>query len=396
MRSTRRTAPDQPGPWAWENARARLEERPAWGALEIACYTDLSERRLTGIAASGPYMALAPYSSYNLLPHDRAGRPRIGLMLRSELHLARHVDMFVDEQWESLDADLIPGGNGADELGALVSLALGIRLRAGGIARSFELPGNMLGYPHEIDPPPYLPEPKSGITLLPYTGGFLHFGNEIDLAGLNLLDCYPYLLPEEARALVASALAYQEAIWVADGDPRQAWLRLVTAVEAVTQLVPDRPAQERLKIAHPDIWARAAATGDIEFVEMLAVKLADQSRATAKFLKFLESFRPPAPPRRPTYGRLDWKKLGKQLSDIYSYRSADLHGKAAFPTEMCMPRHVSANRLAPEIGAVINGREQMSLQVFEYIVRGSLQKWCRSTSKKNRSLMAELARREDA
>lgn len=73
-----REAERSPGPWAWQNARARLEERPAWGAPEIACYTDLSERRLTGITASGPYMALTPYSSYDLLSYELPGLPRIG------------------------------------------------------------------------------------------------------------------------------------------------------------------------------------------------------------------------------------------------------------------------------------------------------------------------------
>ena len=340
-------------------------------------------------------MALTPYSSYDLFSYELLGLPRIGLMLRLELHLPHSPDMYVDRHWESLNADLIPGGNGADELAALVSLALGIRLRAGGIARAFDLPGNMLGYPHEINPPPYLPRPTGGVTMLPYTGGFAYIGDKVNLARFNLLDYYPYLLAGEARTLVASARAYQEAIWIADGDPRQAWLRLVTAVEAAAQLVPDRPAHERLKLAHPDIWARATATGDVEFVEMLAVKLADQSRSTAKFLNFLESFRPPAPRRRPTYGRINWKNLRKQLSDIYRYRSADLHGTAPFPVEMCRPRHVSLNRRAPEVGAVVNGREQMSLQVFEYIVRGSLQKWCRSASNKSRSLAREPTRGED-
>jgi hypothetical protein len=395
MSSNRRIARNQAGPWAWENARARLEGRPAWGALEIACYTDLSEHRLSGIAASGPYIALTPNSAYDLLSYELHGLPRMGLVLRLELHLPHDTDMYVDEQWESLNADIIPGGSGADEVAALVSLALGIRLRGGGIARSFELPGNMHGYPHEISRPPYLPQPGSGATLLPDTGGALYIGDEVDLAGVGLLDYYPYLSAEEARTLVMSARAYQEAIWIADGDPRQAWLRLVTAVEAVAQLAPSQPAQERLKVAHPDIWTRAVDTGDAELVEMLAEKLVDQSRSRAKFLKFLEFFRPPVPRRRPTYGRLDWRTLRKQLSDIYTYRSADLHGGAPFPLEMCMPRYVSPNHRAPEVSVALNGREQMSLQIFEYIVRGSLQKWCRSTSDRNRTLMAELAGKED-
>jgi hypothetical protein len=59
-------------------------------------------------------------------------------------------------------------------------------------------------------------------------------------------------------------------------------------------------------------------------------------------------------PREPSERRT----LRKQLPDIYTYRSADLHGGAPFPLEMCMPRYVSPNHRAPEVSVALNGRER--------------------------------------
>lgn len=393
MPSTGHTAQRNSGPWAWENARARQNNQPPWGVLELAGYTDLSEFRLSGEAASGPYSVLTPTSAYDSFSNQVPGLPRMGLVLRLELHLAHDPDDYLDEGWEGLTAAIIPGGNGGDELAALISLALGIRLQPGGIVRYFDVPDHTLGYPHEPNPPPYLPQLRGGLALLPYTGSASSIGKKVDLGGMRLLDSYPYLTAEEAVALVRSARAYQEAIWIADGDPRQAWLRLVTAVEAVAQLVPSKPAQERLKLAHPDIWSRVRGDADLE--EMLAVKLADQSRSTAKFLGFLESFRPPAPRRRPKHSQLDWTDLGPQLRDVYKYRSKDLHEGVPFPEKLCKPHVVSQREAVPEIAAVINGRAQMSLQTFEYVVRGALYKWCRSTAKQRRAATAEPTPSED-
>jgi hypothetical protein len=390
-----RHAQGKADPWAWENARARLSSQPAWGVLELAGYTDLSEFRLSGEAASGPYGILTPTSAYDPASDQAPGLPRMGLVLRLELHLAHDPDDYLDKGWDSLDADIIPGGNGGDELTALISLALGIRLKAGGIARYFDVPDHTLGHPCEPNPPPYLPQLRAGFALLPYTGSASPIGNKVDLRGMRLLDSYPYLTLKEARTLVKSARAYQEAIWIADGDPRQAWLRLITAVETVAQLVPSQlAAPDRLKLAHPEIWN--CIRGDAKLEEMLTAKLVDQSRSTVKFLGFLESFQPKAPRRRPKRVRLDWTDLSEQLRDIYRYRSKDLHEGVPFPQKLCEPYLVSPRETAPEIAAVLNDKDQMSLQIFEYVVRGALQNWCHSTAKRRRAAtIAEFASSED-
>ena len=110
------------------------------------------------------------------------------------------------------------------------------------------------------------------------------------------------------------------------------------------------------------------------------MKVADQSRSTAKFLDFLEKFQPSPPSRRPKYARLDWRDLRKQLRNIYNFRSEDLHQGRPFPQQMCKPNSVSRAGIASEIVTTLNGQPQISLQTFEYVVRGALHNWCRSTS----------------
>jgi hypothetical protein len=163
-------------------------------------------------------------------------------------------DDYLDLEWEQEDPDVYHGGNAWEELAALLSLLLGIRLRAGGILRVFQLADDAdnggydaRGYPHEMGPPPYLPRP----TMFPMLPGISDYTRYVDFSPVSLLDTYKRLSARQARALVRSARSYREAIWIADSDPRQAWLRLVTAVEAVAQLQPDDPPVTRLRAVYP-------------------------------------------------------------------------------------------------------------------------------------------------
>jgi hypothetical protein len=367
-----------PGPWGWENARERREDETPLGTVEIACYTDRFYLS-TDPVSSGPYTVLSPLS-VRQVPYRRSELPRMGLVLRVEQHLERDPDEYLDAGWEQLDTAVYHGGNAWQELAALLSLALGIRLRAGGITRVFhESDDDARGYPHEMEAPPYLPQPST-FPMLPYTGDG---GHAVDFSGVKLLDSYPCMSAKQARALVRSARSYQEAIWIADSDPRQAWLRLVTAVEAVAQLQPDEPAAVRLQAVYPEIAERLSRCGDQELLEWVTKRFADQGKSTAKFLGFLKHFRPPVPrsrPRAPSQ-RLNWHTLQDQLKDIYSARSKDLHQGVPFPRSMCETPYVSPAGVAWEIAYVrpdSPGKAPMHLHVFEYVVRSALQSWWRS------------------
>lgn len=221
----------------------------------------------------------------------------------------------------------------------------GIRLRVKGISRSFDPDGDPRGYPHEFDQQvPYLPPPRWQ-AILPYTAR-----DSVDLSTSRpLLLTYPTLSSAQAIALVRAARSYQEALWIAESDARQAWLRLVGAVEAATQ---EWPIGRRPR------------------------------RPMQRFIEFVSRFRPPRPRRRPTpEQRLDWTRIPEHMEAIYNLRSRDLHDGIPFPPPMCRPPYLWMRGVASEIPQFARqstwtlADAPMMLHTFEYIVRRALQAW---------------------
>jgi hypothetical protein len=376
MTSSKRQPHVASGPWGWENSQAKLKGKPQLGTIEIGCYTDLPDRRMDSVRV-GPYTVLMPWSLREL--EFRTKAPRLGVVIRVEQYLGEYPDEYVDPSWEQLDPRNYHGAVAWEELAALVSLALGLRLRAGGIQRVFGPEIDELGYPHEMDSPPYLPGPTRYWPMLP---GMSDYDRDVDFSRLNLLDAYPHMSVSQARALVRAARSYQDAIWIADGDPRQAWLRLVAAVEIVAELQPSLPAQQRLRAVYPDMADQILGCGNPELVEWFTKKVADRERAQARFLAFLQKFGPPRPRRRPgtSSGKQDWRALDRQLRRIYQARSDDLHKGSPIPKAMCEAPYVSSRGIAPEVTWSSSAEEpRLRLHVFEYIVRSALLSWWRST-----------------
>jgi len=203
----------------------------------------------------------------------------------------------------------------------------------------------------------------------------------LDVSRLGLLEDYSHMSVRQARALVRSARSYQEAIWIADTDPRQAWLRLVTAVETIAQLQPKAPEEERLREVYPDMAEQILSCGNPELVEWFTRKIADREAAQSRFLKFLKDFGPPRPPRRPKSAseKQDWRQLHKQLRNIYQARSDDLHKGSPIPKEMCQAPYVSSRGIAAEVTfSPSGGKARLRLHIFEYIVRYAILSWCHS------------------
>ena len=208
-----------------------------------------------------------------------------------------------------------------------------------------------------------------------------NYGRHIDFSCLDLLGAYPFASVKQARALVRAARSYQEAIWIADSDPRQAWLRLVTAVEVVAALQPKLPAPERLRAVYPEMADKILRCGSPELVDWFTKKIADREGAQARFLDFLKRFQAPPPPRRPkSPERQNWRELHQQLRNIYQVRSDDLHKGSPIPKVMCQSPYVSPRGIAPEVTySTPSAREgRLRLHVFEYIVRYALLAWWRS------------------
>lgn len=141
----------------------------------------------------------------------------MGLVLRVDRYIGNDPtdDYYLDSEWDQEDPDVYHGGNSWEELAALLSLLLGIRLRAGGILRVFQSADSAedgsydpRGYPNEMEPPPYLPRP----TTRPMLPAMSSHAGWVDFSPVSLLDTYPRLSAKQARALVRSARSYQEAI----------------------------------------------------------------------------------------------------------------------------------------------------------------------------------------
>lgn len=278
------------------------------------------------------------------------------------------------------------GGDLADELAALVSLALGIRCRSGGTTRNWFIssdldgPGQPTGFGHRR---PYLPV-AARREQLPHARRRVDIGEATDL-----LQRYLTTTPPAAIALVRAARLYEKAIWIADDDPSQAWLWLVGAVEVAAEQWRGSSGTppEVLRENWPELSAIIEPHGD-DLLDEVAAIVAGLFKAQTRFVSFVAAFRPPPPAERPyDWACVDWDRLEEHLRLIYRYRSNALHGGVPFPVPMCegprefddgrpieRPDGLSTSALDAKWAAA---DAPMLLWVFEYITRQTLLAWWR-------------------
>jgi hypothetical protein len=288
--------------------------------------------------------------------------------------------------WLGLDID--------EEVASLVSLLTGARVRSAGAVRIFEAEGEPAGTPWYMNyrHPVQLP-PAWHKSLIPVDERAVNLSETC-----GLLASFPDLTPADAITLIKASRHYSIATIVANSDPEQAWLQLVTAVEVVAvQYQADRFTDlELLADAHPGLVKDLRASGNEELVSVVAKRLSRSMLATRRFLSFLSDFRPEPPSARPLKdsGRVDWASIDSALKDIYNYRSRLLHEGVPFPGPLLTPPG------RPDDGGVADERPEagvihsfgpagwqgdalpMSLHIFAYIVRQSVLSWWKATSVK--------------
>jgi len=376
----------QEGPLSYENWKDFVDGQAAEGAYEHPFFTDAY---ITGEVTIG----LGPYELLHNLRLPFAPPTIPALFLRYEYcqDLERPENSPKGEIQTSYAR--YHGGTLADEVAALVSLCLGIRLQAGGASRYFDSSKDSRGHPrgcYAHQNPIFLKWPGSP-SMLPWAVG-THLIS--DLNEKSPLPSFPRLTPNQATNLMLVARLHQDGMWFAEVNPEISWLLFVSAVEtAAEQWRSDAESPvERLKAAKPELATVLYDEGGEEHLRKVAEMIAPYMGATKKFIDFLLEFMPGPPSHRPEEAyQYSWERttLKKSLGKIYDWRSKALHGGIEFPLPMCLPpfRHKSEYAETPmgtamwtPLASWSSKDTPMTLHLFEYIVRNAVLRWWESMS----------------
>ncbi len=215
---------------------------------------------------------------------------------------------------------LYHGGSPPEEVAALSSLIMGMRLRAGRTTRRFEPNLDPRGKPVEIGEQevPYFQKPRT--YKLPSAATGPH-----SLMDLTKLQTLAKTTVAEAIAIVRSARLYQDALWMAEPEPELAWVLLVSAVETAANEWQRASGENiaRLKCSKPKLYKYLEGLEDSSVLSIVADNLVDSLGITKKFKDFLITFLPDPPSARPAeWAQFQWeeKELKRAFVTIYGYR----------------------------------------------------------------------------
>jgi hypothetical protein len=366
------------GPLAYENWQAAEAGVPRWCAYEYPLFTDAD------IIGDDLDDGCGPYQLLNAVPDTRRKRFRPTLVLHVEHHVKYDPEVRLETDDESYHGGLLQ-----DEIAALVSLSLGIRLKAGDPIRMFgaeDPTGRPVSWGHIDDPvPPDIPQSP----ILPRATG------EHRLEEAFTLRTFPRLQPKYAAALVRAARLYQEAVWIAESTPELSWIMLTSAVETAASCwrSSSEAPLDRLRASRPQLEEMLKEYGGDELVLKVAEEMAPYMGATRKFVDFILEFLPEPPAERSyEWAQHSWdpKSMRNSMRLIYQHRSRALHGGTPFPAPMCMPpRRVAQNPALTEVPTGLSSSTRgstwarkdtpMLLHTFEYLVRNALLRWWSST-----------------
>ncbi len=227
---------------------------------------------------------LGPYQLINAVAME-SGRPPLFLRIREHL----------EEQLPSMEKtqdNHYHGGSEADEIAALLSLCLGVRLKAGSATRVFGLNGDPMGRPIgwgvENDPDLSATMPPNRRPILKSVVEVKNLSDAGILATLSKLDI------ANAISLVRAARMYQEAVWTSETTPELSWIMFVSAIEIVAkeQKVTASTPVEQFQLSRPKLVEilreYGGANGD-NLVREVAAELAPLMFSTRKFIDFLFS-----------------------------------------------------------------------------------------------------------
>lgn len=375
------------GPLAWRNWQAERQGQPARTSSRTHSVLFQPLWQEFGLYSDAPCISELEFGPYRLLQAFAARRPSLGrarltLVLRERSHLLDPSDepMNLNEQNVSDYA----GGDVGDQIASLLALALGRRMRSGGVMR--------LGYESDPEGKPFfgnhqlpsLGAPRNRL-LLP------SIGDETRLEDANpYLQIFATAHAADAVALQRAAHQYADALWWADADPRIAWIKLFGALEAAAHRwdIGSHPDPERqLRRRHRGLYERLERRSP-DTIPIVAKSLSKVIGAESKMIDFVLAHAPKRPEVRPAFGSLDWDQLENVLSVLYAHRSSDLHGGIPFPEPLCQPPNADEDGVPSEafeaLGAESGGASwpahqlPMYLHTFAYITGGALRNWWRT------------------
>ena len=328
-----------------------------------------------------------PYTFLNTIPVPTFdGVVNTPIVLRAEIHIQSTIpDM------SQTDESLYHGGELVDEIVALASLSLGIRLLSGGVSREFGTDDDPYGRPCE-----WARKPKPVFRIREKQPILPSVGGSQSMEYLDRLETIPQIVPARYVSLVRACKLYQDALWVSESDPNLSWLLFVSALETAADDVSSSEATstDRLKSAKPDLAKRLEEVGGREHLKMVADEISHTLKSTKKFIDFAMRFAPRVPKERPKerWLRLNWTKsnLKKTFQKVYHYRSRSLHTGVPFPAPMFRPPFVmQATGPGSEVpfiglgsyssgGTWIPKDVPVNLHTFHYITRHALLNWWES------------------
>lgn len=363
-------------PPIYENWLAFIENK---ASQNISEYPLFSDAHITGENTTdfGPYKFINPcsYTYY-------AYQPKIALILRVDDRINREIDY---PEMKKTDTTSYHGGDFADEVAAIVSLSLGVRIKAGGRTREFREQdkfGRPIGWEKRQIPNIF---PEYNRYKVPSVI------KEHSIISLEPFKSFFKLSAETAIAVIKAARLYQDALWIVESEPSLAWIMLVSAIEvAATQWKKQNESPvERLKASKPELYKYLEKTKVENITSEVASYLSDSLGAIRKFIDFILEFLPEDPGRRPPqYLQHIWDKseIKKSMRVIYNYRSQALHGGTPFPYPMCESPYYQKDFDSPAekpigLGCYAQGGTwriedtPMLINTFEYIVKNCLLNW---------------------
>ena len=360
------------------------EFREGMAAGQISEYTLYGDSRIIGEYCC----PRSPYRFINLVPfHHEPGEIREAITLRISWVVNAERKFGTSTDWKSYH-----GGWATDELAALASLRLGVRLKAGGETRTFgAYSEDPLGTPIASR------KGKPDVLLRNQRLVLPSVFEESNLVSLRAIEPLRNISESQFTALVRSARQFQNAIWIAESEPELAWLLLVSAIETAanewsSSLDTNTSPQDMLLEIKPEFSKQIIESGGVKTHAIVANELTRTLRATKKFLDFCIEFLPQPPNQRPpVHAQIDWNKshLKKVLNKIYQYRSLALHEGIPFPAPLCTApdrieedgrvSHAEIGTLALAVhtlGASWRSNDlPISMNAFCHLVQGTLNNW---------------------